>query len=205
MNRKYPMLTLAGAGLAVLVGCATQVPMTKYHEGTYQIRVQALQHWDLMAKEIAGATFRFPGFSEKSIALAGCTNSTEFLQALNGMIKSELVNTSMRVLETPDAGLTLTVETQLVRHGNRFVANPTTLLGALGYRGIQIVSGYEVGRPRSARCELLVLSVVREGGIPKMAVKQIVYVSADEECLYVAPPTYAELLPRPVSTIKVTH
>ena len=198
MNRKYHILTLAGVGLAVLVGCATKVPMIEHHEGTLQIKVQALQHWDLMAKEIAGATFRFPGFSEKSITLAGCTDSTEFLQALNGMIKSELVNTSMRVLDTPDAALTLTVETQLVQHGRRFNSNPTTLFGALGYAHVQIFSGYEVGTPRSARSELLVLSVVREGGIPKMAVKQIVYVSADEEWLYGAPWT------RPVSTIKVT-
>jgi len=204
MNRKYHMLALAGVGLAVLVGCATKVPMIEHHEGTLQIKVQALQHWDLMAKEIAGATFRFPGFSEKSITLAGCTDSSEFLQALNGMIKSELVNTAMRVLETPDAALTLTVETQLVHHGRRFNANPTTLLGALGYAGINIISGYEVGLPRNAKSELLVLSVVREGGVPKMAVKQIVYVSASEESLYNAP-LGNTLSTRSVSTIKVTR
>jgi hypothetical protein len=204
MNRKFHMLTLAGAGLAVLVGCATKVPMIEYHEGTYQMKVQALQHWDLMAKEIAAATFGFPGFGEKSITLAGGANSTEFLQALNGMIKSELVNRSMRVLDTPDAALTLTVETQLVRHGRRYYRNPTTLLGALGYAGIHIFSGREVGLSRNAKSELLVLSVVREGGIPKMAVKQMVYVSADEDSLYNTP-LYNTTAARPVSTIKVTR
>jgi hypothetical protein len=198
-DRGFIILAVCGG---MLTGCATKVPMVRYHEGTYQTKVQALQHWDLMAEEIADKTAGVPAFSGKSVALTGSTGTSDFLRALNAMVKTELLNKGVRVLETPDAALTLSVETQLVRHGERFVGNPTTLLGALGYAGVHVFTGQTVGTRRSAKAELLVLSVVREGGIAKMAVKQIVYVSDDEASLY---ETTTLLEPRSVSTLKVTQ
>ena len=207
-----PILAVVAVALA---GCTTNVPMIESHRGTYQIKVQALQHWDEMAKEVAGETARYPLFGDQAITLDTQTLSTLyspdnpptegtgrtlFGDVFYDMIKSELANTRMHVTDAPDAPLRLTVHTYLVHHGNRFVMNPTSPLGAIGYGADKIVTGRQIGTPESTKSELLVVTLINEGDRIRMAVKQIVYVSPDEEFLYL-PATP----PNPSVTVEVTN
>jgi len=223
MNRSnYLALALAVVGVGILAGCATRVPLVQHHEGTYQIKVQALEHWDLMAKEVAGMTARFPGFGDKAIRVDtnaisiayfyrdeglgrahGDSRDTFFSGAFADMIKSELANTRMTLTESTNAPLTLFVRVHLARHAKRFSSNPTTIFGALGYGADGVFTGQEVGSPEDCKYEVLVVTQVREGDRIRMAVKQIVYVSADEGYLY-CNPIYrkTDLVPVKVTTTK---
>ena len=221
-RRNHLLLVSAVVGAGILVGCATRVPLVKHHEGTYQIKVQALEHWDLMAKEVAGMTARFPGFGDKAIRVDTNTVSTTYVYrdeglgrayedprntffsgAFTDMIKSELANTRMTLMESTNAPLTLFVRAHLARHARRFSANPTTIFGALGYGADGVFTGQEVGSPEDCKYEVLVITQVREGERVRMAVKQIVYVSADEGYLYFNP-IYRklDLVPVKVTTTK---
>ena len=207
MKRKHHIsLTLAVVGAGILVGCATRVPLVQHHEGAYQIKVQALEHWDLMAKEVAAKTTSFPGFATKAIKVETNTVSTTYIPreeglgrafedtrntfftaAFSDMIRSELANSSMELTEAATAPLSLVVRVHLARHGTRFRVNPTTIFGAAGYGVEHIFTGQEVGTPGSTKSEVLVVTEIREGERIRMAVKQIVYVSPDEGYLYFNP------------------
>jgi hypothetical protein len=205
-REKQLPLILAVVGVGILVGCETRVPLVQHHEGTYQIKVQALEHWDLMAKEVAAKTTSFPGFATRAIQVDTNTVSTPyvyrdeglgrahedtrntfFTEAFTDMIRSELANSSMKLVESTNTPLTLSVRVHLARHGKRFSSNPTTIFGAIGYHVDSVFSGQEVGSPDNCKYEVLVVTQVREGERVMMAVKQIVYVSADEGYLYFNP------------------
>lgn len=166
-----------------LIGCASKVPNIKYHSSPYQTKVMALQHWDVLAQEVAIKIAANPTLSGKTIS-PDHAGSSEFAQAFNRMLKAELLNNNLKIVPMPEGETILSVETQLVEHGKRFDENHTTFFNKHLFEANQIITGKEVGTPDPTKSELLIFSVLRQGGVPKLAVKQIVYVSSDEAYLY---------------------
>jgi hypothetical protein len=195
-------LCLSLVALGGLLGCSTRVPAVKYHHGLYQKKVQALKHWDLMAKEVVDKITSDPRFAGKAIAVNETTNATVFMGTFNELIKTELLKRNALSVEV-DAATTLHVQTQLVRHnGKRFVINPSSLISGAVMGTVQLVTGGAFGTRRETSSELLVISLAREEGIPKMGVKQIVYVDRHEDAalyLRAAKPAGSET----ASTLKV--
>ena len=222
MKRKTS-LCLSLVTLAGLLGCSTRVPMVQYHDGLSQKKVQALKHWDLMAKEVATKIASNPDFAGQSLVVNQPTNASAFLVFFDQMIKTELLNSNVvHLATTPEAPLTLEVYTQLVRHSQRFGwypsaglvggdflnnllwgGNPSSFVGGAVGSVFNLITGQSFGTPRETASELLVLSLVKKDGVPQMAVKQIVYVDrAEDVALYWRPARY--LSNQPVSNLKVT-
>jgi hypothetical protein len=174
------LFTFAG-----LLGC--RVPTVDYHSGLHQKKVQALQHWDLMAKEVVDKTLADPRFAGKAIAVNETTNGTVFLNTFNELIKTELLNRKALSVDGSAAAPTLEVKTQLLQHrGGKawFVRNPASLPAWIVSLPVDLVAGgvFSEVHERNVehRSELLVISLLSESGAPQMAVKQIVYVHKQE-------------------------
>lgn len=209
-------LCISLVALAGLLGC--RVPTVEYHVGLHQKKVQALQHWDLMAKEVVDKTTADPRFAGKAIAVNETTNATVFLNTFNQLIKTELLNRNALSVDGSAAAPSLEVKTQLLRHrgkGYSFVPNPASLPAWLITLPIDLIAGGVFGELHEAnverRSELLVISLIREGGVPQMGVKQIVYVHRDEDAaFYLRPATKlgsdesASRINESASPIKVT-
>jgi hypothetical protein len=202
-------LCISLVALAGLLGC--RVPTVEYHVGLHQKKVQALQHWDLMAKEVVDKATADPRFAGKAIAVNETANATVFLNTFNQLIKTELLNRKALSVDGSAAAPSLEVKTQLLRHRgkvNSFVPNPASLPAWIISLPIDLIAGGVFGELHEAnvelRSELLVISLIREGGVPQMGVKQIVYVHRDEAAAFYLRPARFVSTYEPVSPVKVT-
>jgi len=217
-------LCISLAALTGLLGCATKVPTVEYHQYS-QRKVQAMKHWDQMAREVVNKVTTNANFAGRSIVVNQPTNASAFLVFFNQMVKTEMLKTGgpARYAEAPAAPLTLDVQTQLVRHSRRYGwfpndgtwgsdflnsllwgGNPSSFVSGAVNTPFNLLTGAVFGTPRETASELLVLSVISQDGIPQMAVKQIVYVDRDEDvALYWRPAKYVGTY-EPPSPIQVT-
>ncbi len=198
------LLYVAAFTIAGLAGCATRVPTVDYHHGMHQKKVQALKHWDAMAKQVVDKTMADPKFTGRAIAVNELPNTTVFGGTFNQLIKTELLKRNALDVAGGGTAPTLHVQTQLLRHpGKRYTFNPSSLLTGLIGGTVQIITGGAFGTQRETTSELLVISLVKEGTTPILGVKQIVYVDRDEDvAFYVQPAKLARN--EQASTIKVT-
>lgn len=97
-----------------LVGCA-QVPKPASYKLTYQQKMQAAQHWDLLAKDVAEkvATAQ-DGQSAGAVYVKPV--SGVFGTTLTSLVKTELVGRGVALASAPDSAATLDIEVQLVEH-----------------------------------------------------------------------------------------
>ncbi|MDQ6632947.1 MAG: hypothetical protein M3Y82_14530 [Verrucomicrobiota bacterium] len=159
-------LTLLSLGS--LIGCATKTSQVQDRASSYQINATALRHWDSVAREVAWKIAGHPLVAGKTLSLDQPGNS-EFLQAFNRILEQELLRNGMKIRPLPEGQLVLSVETQFLQHAEQF--SETT-------------ARKQNGRPDPTQSELFIFSVAREAGIPRAAVKQIVYVNSSEASLY---------------------
>jgi hypothetical protein len=104
MSRLMPLCILLTA-LLPSVGCRTHTPMVRYHDGTYQVKVEAAAHWHQMADELRKQISAEPG-------LRGCSaifiqplsrDGSDFDLAYHRMIKVQLLSQGWKVVDQPDA------------------------------------------------------------------------------------------------------
>jgi hypothetical protein len=186
-NMKRLAYFVGGSFLVYTLGCKTNVPMVGHHPGTFQTKVQAAEHWQLMSRELAGRIAGNPNVTGKSVYLEVRGPQTPFAEAYYNLLITELTARSMKVALAPaeSAAVQLTITTQLIRHGDReFWANPATLFGAIGYGFRNIFVGDSTGSDRATSEELIVTSWLRANGTLELASSQIVYVSPQDAHLY---------------------
>jgi len=121
--------------LALLVsfGCASRVPVAKNHPLTRQYKAKAAHHWDVLADDIARQT---------QVAAAGLDSpikgtplyikpppgNSAFSAAFSNFLITRLVNRGLPVTSNAEDGVTISYETQLVRHdSSRYTHLPGTL------------------------------------------------------------------------------
>ena len=183
-------------GLCLLsgaLGCKTNVPMVKHQPGTFQTKLQAAEHWRIMAHELVGRIASDPALRSKPVYVQPPAEVTPFSEAYGKLLMSELMRSSVPVAEVPGAGqVWLSVTNQLIQHGDReFCCNPTTVFGAIGYGLRDIFVGDGLGTERQTRKELLVTATIHENEVLRLTDTQIVYVSPMDGPLY-APARLAE-------------
>ena len=186
--KKVILFSLPLFALGGLLGC--RVPSVDYHVGLHQKKIQALQHWDLMAKEVVDKVTADSRFAGKAIAVKASANPTVFANTFHQMIKTELLNRKALNVDGDANAPTLEVDTQLVRHRGRnwFAVNPGSPIALAIILPIQVITGGVFGDFNEASSEIMVVSLARDGGVPQMAVKQIAYVEyAEAAAFYLRP------------------
>lgn len=98
----------------LLAGCA-QVPKPATYKLSYQRKMQAAHHWDLLAQDVAErvATCQDPQnaggvFVQPATGVFGAT--------LTSLVKTELVNRGVSLATAPAGAATLDIEVQLVQY-----------------------------------------------------------------------------------------
>ena len=216
MNKLVPLCILLTA-LLPTVGCKTHTPMVRYHDGTYQVKVEAAAHWRLMADELCKQLSTKTGLRDSAIFIEPLPkDASDFDLAYHRMVKVQLLSQDWKVVDRPeDAPLRTSIETQLVPHGTRnwananegarfweagltgdeywdecypgFWGNATTFFSDFGYSLAHFFTGDETGFDWQTSTDLIVTAIVRKDGVPSFGHTQIVYVAAKDAPLYMAP------------------
>lgn len=98
----------------VLVGCS-QVPKPSAHVMSYQKKMQAAQHWQVLAQDVASQVNQ----DYASIAGSGIyvePQSGVFGKAFTSLLKTELIQAGVPLSESAQNAVLLAFDVQLVRH-----------------------------------------------------------------------------------------
>ncbi len=142
-------LLLAGAflSIAVLSACSSggppapaeypatsQVPVPAPYPLNTQMKMQALHHWDLLARDVAAhiadkirEQSRTTPFSVYIVPGA----STPFEKAFRELLTTRIVQSGIRVAPSPEEQLLLSTDVQMVWHSRRIRRTPPGVLHAL--------------------------------------------------------------------------
>jgi hypothetical protein len=177
--------------------------MIRYHEGSYQDKLEAAAHWSQMANDLTRQLATQPGLHDSTIFI-GCpkASASSFDLAYYRMLKAQLVSQGWKVVDRPeDAVLQACVESQLVAHGGRgywdssmspfgtydyYLLNPTTPWAMLGYSVEHLFTGDDTGFPYQTSTDLIVTTFVKKEGVLVFGHSQIVYVATNDSALYAA-------------------
>ena len=131
------LISVAAALFALVAsGCQSQVPMPATYDLTYQQKMQAAYHWQVLARDLAAqvdlrmAERNLPPF----IYVDGEGGGTAFDEAFHDMLITELVDRGYQVygIETSET-TTVAYKTQVVKHASgRWVRPPVGTFAALG-------------------------------------------------------------------------
>jgi hypothetical protein len=186
------------------MGCKTHTPMVRNHEGVYQYKAEAAEHWREMANDMADKLCRRlssqTGLPGSAVFIEPPKpDASEFDLAYYRMLKVQLLDQGWKLVDQPAAALVnISFQTQLVSHGDRrYWEDPTTLFGALGlnattpfgafgYEVVHFFTGDNTGSDRKTSKDLIVTAFVRTNGVPLFGHIQIVYVPAGDAPLYMA-------------------
>src|ERR1043166_2904644 len=186
--KKHFRLLFGLSLLAGALGCKTNVPMVRHHPATLQTKLQAVDHWRIMAQELAERIASEPGLKTKGLYVQPLEEPSSFAEAYRKLLISELMHRSVKLAETPElAPVRVSIANQLVSHGDReFLCNPTTIFSAIGLGVRNFFVGDGLGTDWQTREELLVTTQVHENEVLRLLDTQIVYVSPNDASLYTA-------------------
>jgi hypothetical protein len=176
-----------------LNGCKTNAPMIENHRVTYQRKLNAVHHWDILAKDLAKAFHAHGEFAGRTVYLEIPQPESDFSRAFEKLVISALTDKGFRVAANERAAdLKLIVGAQAVFHGRRygFASNGTDLLGAITLELRNFLTGDAPGSPGQTRGELLVTSWVREGKSLPYCRNQIAYIPVKDASLYLTDPEW---------------
>jgi len=120
---KFRSLQLAALCCAatVLAGCASSpIPLAENFQLTSQKKVRSAGHWQLLSRDVVAQTLDMldkasvPAQSTLHIVLP--EHPTEFDTAFHEFLVTELVNSGRRVVTSGDTPLSISYQTQVVRH-----------------------------------------------------------------------------------------
>lgn len=119
------------AALAILAGCASQVPIAKNYPLTNQYKVKASHHWDVLANDVADRTVAAlagdPVLRERGVHVSPPPEETAFNRAFSNFLITQLFNKRLPIKDQSDAAVDVAYEIQLVTHGSsRYAHLPGT-------------------------------------------------------------------------------
>lgn len=134
--RPYGRLVVLLVLLAGLnAGCYSQIPVAQNHPLTFQKKMQAAHHWDVLADDVATrvetAIKARPDLQKMPIHVA-LPNQSAFAMAFHELLISQLVFRGLQVSVNQEDSLVLNYGVQRVKHHQRFQRPPPGLLTAVG-------------------------------------------------------------------------
>lgn len=203
-----PFAMLACLGLGA---CMSQIPVATTYPVTYQKKMQAAQHWDVLAADVAQRmhdNLIDSGLSrDRAIALSlqRPKYTSEFGIAFHNLLITHLMDRGFVMSESPTGGLPVSYDIQVVTHKDRgFVRPPpgtfTALTGAvmvvrnaadhssalanmLGAVALDVGTGFLTDTPNS---EIIVTTSVMREDRYVSRVRDIYYVSDNNVEQYIA-------------------
>lgn len=132
MSKPLLILLLAAA---LLAGCRSQLPLASSYPMTTQHKMQAAEHWNILAADVAERVAQAVGDRVELRLLAIDVDSEQsgpFNDVFKELLKSQLVFRGLQVAEREENQLELKYKVQMVKHGQRFQRPPPGLLTAIG-------------------------------------------------------------------------
>lgn len=108
--------------LVVLLGlgaCASQTPVAQPYPVTYQKKMQAAQHWDMVAADVASRLRSAIASTDSAgrtvvLSVQKPKTNTAFNQAFHDLLITRLIEQGFSVSSSPSAGLPVTYEVQVI-------------------------------------------------------------------------------------------
>ena len=113
---KKMALPLVIGSMALILGGCSPIPVATNFQATTQYKVQAAQHWQVIAKHLSAKVKETGYLTGSKLYIDSPDVSGVFGQVFPDMLTSELVSSGVHVTENPDHALTLTSEVVTVRH-----------------------------------------------------------------------------------------
>ena len=116
---KYKPLMILLAPLA-LAACASQVPLPTTHPISYQQKMQAAHHWNVLAADVVTQVGEGLGSLNRPVYVAAGSDPTEFNQGFRSLLQTELVSQGFSVTRAPVGNaVTLEFDVQAIIHADR--------------------------------------------------------------------------------------
>jgi len=116
-------------------GCTTQVPYPIPHKLSTQKKMQAAQHWEMLARDVAEqvrfALNNIHRINHKPIYVKSY-NSTPFHEVFHGLLISHLVQKGLAVSCNDQDAIVMEYQARIVAHSERFVRHPPIKYTVLG-------------------------------------------------------------------------
>jgi hypothetical protein len=181
--------------VVALVACKTNTPMVRHHAWTLQTKVQAVQHWQKFAVEMAENLRRSGQFTGATFSVETNGKNTEFSSAFSKLLVSALIERGFRIVQSKQAAnFEIILGHQVIVHGRRFGhcvglggMNATDPGSGLGLAVRNWFTGDESGSPGSTRGELLTTLWIRKKISVLYCENQIAYFNVKDAPTYLAP------------------
>lgn len=192
-----------------LGACMSQVPVATTYPVTFQKKMQAAQHWDILTEDVANRLYgSLIGGSGRSVTLhvQQPKYDSGFGEAFHNLLITHLMERGFSITDNPATGLPLTYDVQVVSHNDRGFIRPmpgmfTALAGsvlvlrevashhtpaaawALGAVGADIATGFITDQPNN---EIIVTTSVKSGDRYVARLRDIYYISDNNVGQYIA-------------------
>jgi hypothetical protein len=177
---------------------------------TFQKKMQAAQHWDVLTEDVANRlrdALIGSGEQGRSIALyvQQPKYDSDFGEAFHNLLITHLMERGFSITENPASGLPLTYDVQVVSHNDRGFIRPmpglftalassvfvlrevaaesSTSAWMLGAVGMDVATGYITDNPNN---EIIVTTSVMSGDRYVARVRDIYYISDNNVGQYIA-------------------
>jgi len=148
MNRLRLIMLSLGVGLIIgcqthsvkTTGTVTALPKPVGYLKSYQFKMQAAHHWNMLAKYEAKRIFGATKHLEKPIYIHAPADKTPFVQAFQTMLQTNLVNLGATITINPVVGgLNVSYYTQVVEHKDRgYTEIHASQPGSVGSRPVML-------------------------------------------------------------------
>lgn len=208
MKISYAPLFILCLGLGA---CASQVPVATTYPVSFQRKMQAAEHWDILTAHVANRlqdSLLGPGQAPgRPVALhvQSPQYNSEFSVAFHNLLLTHLLERGFLVSESPGAGYAVSYEVQVITHKDRGFIRPmpglfTALTGSvlvldatgqsnpataamMGAVGLDVATGFITDQPNS---EIIVTTSVMSGDRYVTRLRDIYYVSDNNVGQYIA-------------------
>ncbi|MEE4380285.1 MAG: hypothetical protein V2J55_22590 [Candidatus Competibacteraceae bacterium] len=178
------MKTLCASFLILIVSlglgaCTTPAPLETGYPRTYQQKMQAAHHWEVLATDVAqrlGAALstQDPSGGKQILNVKGAKCCTVFNWAFHDFLITHLLEQGFGVSSDPNVGLPVEYQVQVVTHKDRCIRRPK----------VDCVTGLT--------SEVVVTTSVMSGDRYLVRMSDVYYISdnnSDQYLAQVAPPT----------------
>jgi len=116
---------LAPLALVALGACQSQVPLASTYDLTFQQKMQAAAHWQVLARDIVEQVSARTVSYHRDIVIEHEGGDTVFATAFDDMLVTEFVNRGYAVREVPELdSMVLRYKTQVISHRSREFVRP---------------------------------------------------------------------------------
>lgn len=192
-----------------LSACMSQVPMATTYPITFQKKMQAAQHWDILTADVAnrlsGALIGGEAGRPVALYVQQPKYDSHFGTAFHNLLITHLMERGFSITENPAEGLPVTYDVQVVSHSDRGFIRPmpglftalassvfvlrevadssSTAAWMLGAVGVDVASGFITDNPNN---EIIVTTSVMNGDRYVARVRDIYYISDTNVQQYIA-------------------